>query len=128
MQAALRDQLVRLGSEHPYHTLYHLYALNNGNLGRDGQPTASGTNVGGMLQLIDHSKIAAASAVLQQIQATSTRYSCPFCITTSRIWNQLKVTSCCITLAKQTLDLVFDIHVMHGLPPNHHMLKTLAEA
>ncbi len=85
MQGALQNQLVRLGSEHPYHTLYHLYALKNGNLGRDGQPTASGTNVGGMLQLIDHSKIAAASAVLQKIQATSTRYSCPVSITEFRI-------------------------------------------
>ncbi|KAK9828160.1 hypothetical protein WJX74_001187 [Apatococcus lobatus] len=72
-QAALQDQLVRLGCQHPYHTLYHLFALKNGNLGKDGRPTAPGLNAGGMLQLVDHSKIEAATAVLQKIQQSSSR-------------------------------------------------------
>ena len=76
LQEALQDELVRLGCEHPYHTLYHLYALKNGNRGRDGQPSATGAHAGGMLQLIDHSKIAAASAVLQTIHAKSSRCTC----------------------------------------------------
>ena len=76
MQAALQDQLVRLGCEHPYHTLYHLFALKNGNLGKDGRPSASGTNAGGMLQMIDHSKIEAATAVLHRIQQSSSSRCC----------------------------------------------------
>ena len=71
MQAILQDQLVRLGREHPYHTLYHLFALKNGNLGKDGRPSASGLHAGGMLQLVDHSKIEGATAVLLIIQQSS---------------------------------------------------------
>ena len=73
MQEVLQKALVILGSEHPYHTLYHLYALKHGNLGPDGRPSAPGTNAGGMLRLIDHSKIAAASTVLDSIRASSHR-------------------------------------------------------
>ncbi len=39
VQSVLADALVRLGCDHPYHSLYQLFALRNGNLGADGKPT-----------------------------------------------------------------------------------------
>ena len=41
-QAHLTALLVRLGTEHPHHTLYQVFALKNGNRGKDGKVAAGG--------------------------------------------------------------------------------------
>ena len=66
--------LERLGRDHPYHTLYHVYGLKYGNRGKDGRVMAPAGNVGGgMSHTMDLDKVAAADAVLQRIGAHTDR-------------------------------------------------------
>ncbi|KAK9806879.1 hypothetical protein WJX72_005975 [[Myrmecia] bisecta] len=73
-QGTVAALLERLAREHPYHTLYQLYALKNGNRGRDGQVTGQQGNVGGgMAHSADMDKVAAARAILDRLAADPTR-------------------------------------------------------
>jgi hypothetical protein len=55
-QAILASLLVRLAVDHPHHTLYQVFALKNGNRGRDGKPEAGGVG-GGMSYTVDLDKV-----------------------------------------------------------------------
>ena len=68
--------LTKLGVEHPYHTLYHLLALSNGNRGSDGRPVRDPlAATGGMSHAVDPAKVAAADSMLRKIAAAPNRYS-----------------------------------------------------
>ena len=59
--------MVKLGSDHPYHVLYQLFALKNGNRGKDGRVSSQVQAHGGMQQTVDVDKIQAAAAVIERI-------------------------------------------------------------
>lgn len=72
-QDTLRRLLVRLGREHPYHTLYHLLALKHGNYNKHGRPGSADRAEGGMLHTVDAEKVAAAGSTLAAIRADPSR-------------------------------------------------------
>ena len=72
-QDTLRRLLVRLGREHPYHTLYHLLALKHGNYDKHGRPGSADRTEGGMLRTVDADKVAAAGSTLAAIRADPSR-------------------------------------------------------
>ncbi len=72
-QDTLRRLLVKLGRQHPYHTLYHLLALKHGNYNKHGRPSATGHAEGGMLHAVDIEKVEAAKATLATIRGDPSR-------------------------------------------------------
>lgn len=71
--------MLRLAKDHPYHTLYQLFALKNGDRGRDGKriPAGGGGYMAGTTQAIDFDKVAAADSILSQYRSSSIlRYGC----------------------------------------------------
>lgn len=69
-QANLTSLLVRLGSEHPHHTLYQVFSLKNGNRGRDGKVASARANET-FSYAVDLDKVAAAQDVLSRVAASS---------------------------------------------------------
>ncbi|GIM12554.1 hypothetical protein Vretimale_15870, partial [Volvox reticuliferus] len=67
-QRVLQSLLLRLAVDHPYHVIYQLFALRNGNLDRAGkaQPGVA-ADLAGFVQVVDTSKIKAAESLLQQL-------------------------------------------------------------
>lgn len=63
----LSDLMVKLGVDHPYHVLYHLLSLQNGNRDKQGKASSAASNQAGLQQTVDLDKIQAATSVLQQI-------------------------------------------------------------
>ena len=59
--------MVKLGRDHPYHVLYQLFALKNGNRGKDGRVSSQVQALGGMQQTVDVDKIQAAAAMIERI-------------------------------------------------------------
>jgi ataxia telangiectasia mutated family protein len=72
-QSILHRMLERLGKEHPFHTLLHIFALKNGNRGSDGQVVQGGVGGGELTYIADQDKVTAAGSVLQHVAASSTR-------------------------------------------------------
>lgn len=73
-QASLKELLLRLAVDHPYHSLYHLYALANGNRDQLGRKlTGQADSGGGMERTIDQDKVAAAQELLDTTRASKTR-------------------------------------------------------
>eukprot|EP00884_Botryococcus_braunii_P019002 jgi/Botrbrau1/5786/Bobra.0155s0009.1 len=72
-QDLLAELMLRLAKEHPYHTLYQLFALKNGDRGRDGKRVPAGGSgpMAGTTQTIDYDKVAAADSILAQYRASS---------------------------------------------------------
>ncbi|KAI8470131.1 MAG: kinase-like domain-containing protein [Monoraphidium minutum] len=67
-QHVLCRALERMALDHPYHALFSLIALRNGNLGRNGQPVPSGAVTGALArQEFDLDKVQAASALLARL-------------------------------------------------------------
>ena len=60
--------------DHPHHTLYQLFALKNGDRGRDGKSILAGNVVGGMSVTVDIDKVAAASEVLASVALHHDRF------------------------------------------------------
>ncbi|GIL62720.1 hypothetical protein Vafri_16889, partial [Volvox africanus] len=73
-QRVLQSLLLRLAVDHPYHVVYQLFALRNGNLDRSGkaQPGPA-ADLAGFVQVVDISKIKAAESLLQQLLARGGR-------------------------------------------------------
>ncbi|KAL4452130.1 hypothetical protein ABPG75_007792 [Micractinium tetrahymenae] len=69
-QANLTALLVRLGSEHPHHTLYQVFSLKNGNRGKDGKVASARANEA-FSYAVDLDKVAAAEDVLRRVAAAS---------------------------------------------------------
>lgn len=59
--------MTKLGIDHPFHVLYQLLSLQNGNRDNKGRVDNSGTSKGGLQQNVDMDKIQAAAAVIQKI-------------------------------------------------------------
>ena len=59
--------MTKLGIDHPYHVLYQLLSLTNGNRDNKGQVDNSGSSKGGLQQNVDVDKIQAATAVIRKI-------------------------------------------------------------
>jgi len=72
-QSILHRMLQRLGKEHPFHSLLHIFALKNGNRGSDGHVVQGGVGGGELTYVADEDKVAAAGSVLQHVAATNTR-------------------------------------------------------
>ncbi|KAL3152004.1 hypothetical protein ABBQ32_001124 [Trebouxia sp. C0010 RCD-2024] len=72
-QATLQSLLERLAVEHPHHSLYQLFALKNGNRGKDGKAAQAGDVVGGMAVTVDHDKVAAAHDLIAVVAANPAR-------------------------------------------------------
>lgn len=65
--------MVKLGVDHPYHVLYQLLSLQNGDRDSRGQAGSLASNQGVMQQNVDVDKIQAAASVIQQIAQHPTR-------------------------------------------------------
>lgn len=61
------------GCGHPHHTLYQLFALKNGNRGKDGKVAQAGDVVGGMAVTVDHDKVAAAHHLITTLASNPAR-------------------------------------------------------
>ena len=73
-QRNLQTLLVRLGKEHPFHSLLQFFALKNGNRGGDGKVVSPGGSGGGdMAYVADEEKVAAAGVVLRAVASESSR-------------------------------------------------------
>lgn len=72
-QVTLQRLLQRLALEHPHHTLYQLFALKNGNRGKDGRAVQAGDVVGGMAVTVDHDKVAAAQDLISIVSSNPAR-------------------------------------------------------
>lgn len=72
-QATLLTLLQRLTMDHPYHTLYQLFALKNGNRGKDGREVKAGDVVGGMTVTVDRDKVSAAYDLLKLVASNPAR-------------------------------------------------------
>lgn len=64
-QALLTELLARLCRDHPFHALFQVLALKNGDKGRDGR---RGTPRTGMTYAVDHAKVAAAEALVARLK------------------------------------------------------------
>ena len=74
LQEALGRLMTQLGVDHPYHVLYQLLALQNGDRGMSGKPRGpEGQGQGGMQQTVDREKVEAATAVVAEIARSSAR-------------------------------------------------------
>ena len=67
VQEVLANFMVKLGIDHPYHVLYQLLSLQNGNRDNKGQIDNSGTNKGGLQQNVDVDKVQAAASVIKKV-------------------------------------------------------------
>lgn len=65
-QAVLTELLERLCRDHPFHALFQVLALKNGDRGRDGR---RGVSRPGMTYAVDHAKVAAAEALVARLKA-----------------------------------------------------------
>ena len=66
--------MTQLGVDHPYHVLYQLLALQNGDRGINGRARgAEGQGQGGMQQTVDREKVEAATAVVAEIAKNTAR-------------------------------------------------------
>ena len=83
VQATLQSLLERLAVDHPHHSLYQLFALKNGNRGKDGKVAQAGDVVGGMAVTVDHDKVAAAHHLITAVAAKPARSATAHCCTTS---------------------------------------------
>ena len=79
VQATLQSLLERLAVDHPHHSLYQLFALKNGNRGKDGKAAQAGDVVGGMAVTVDHDKVAAAQELISVVGANPARSACTHC-------------------------------------------------
>lgn len=79
VQATLQSLLERLAVDHPHHSLYQLFALKNGNRGKDGKAVQAGDVVGGMAVTVDHDKVAAAQELLTVVGANPARSALTHC-------------------------------------------------
>lgn len=79
VQATLQSLLERLAVEHPHHSLYQLFALKNGNRGKDGKAAQAGDVVGGMAVTVDHDKVAAAHDLIAVVAANPARLAIALC-------------------------------------------------
>lgn len=79
VQATLQSLLERLAVEHPHHSLYQLFALKNGNRGKDGKAAQAGDVVGGMAVTVDHDKVAAAHDLIAVVAANPARLEVAHC-------------------------------------------------
>ena len=67
--------MVKLGKEHPYHVLYQLLSLQNGDRDKNGRATGVTSSAkDGLQQNVDVDKIQAATMVIQQIAAHPARF------------------------------------------------------
>jgi serine-protein kinase ATM len=71
-QSSLQNLLVRLGTEHPFHTLPHILALKNGNRGTNGLP-APPSRSGAFGFSADEDRLKAAELVLEAVSASGDR-------------------------------------------------------
>lgn len=69
-QATLQDMLVRIGSEHPFHSLLQIFALKNADRGKDGKRQS---NRGGYAYAADQERVKAAETVLELVSTASVR-------------------------------------------------------
>lgn len=83
VQATLQSLLERLAVDHPHHSLYQLFALKNGNRGKDGKAAQAGDVVGGMAVTVDHDKVAAAHDLIAAVAAKPARSALAHCCTTT---------------------------------------------
>jgi len=67
LQEALARLMTQLGIDHPYHVLYQLLALQNGDRGMNGKPRGAEQGQGGMQQTVDTEKVDAATAIIAKI-------------------------------------------------------------
>ena len=76
MKENLIQLLVRLGRDHPFHILYQLLSLKNGDRNMQGRPerTTAASRKEAMKQKVDPDKIQAAANVIDQIAEQSNRY------------------------------------------------------
>lgn len=65
--------------DHPHHSLYQLFALKNGNRGKDGKAAQAGDVVGGMAVTVDHDKVAAAQDLIAAVGAKPARSALAHC-------------------------------------------------
>lgn len=72
-QQTLKELLVRLGTEHPFHCLLQIMALKNGNRDKDGNPVAPSAKHKGLAYVADPEKVAAATRVLDYVAAANER-------------------------------------------------------
>lgn len=79
VQATLQSLLERLAVDHPHHSLYQLFALKNGNRGKDGKAAQAGDVVGGMAVTVDHDKVAAAQDLITAVAAKPARSAFAHC-------------------------------------------------
>jgi len=73
VQATLLTLLQRLTVDHSHHTLYQLFALKNGNRGKDGKAVQASDVVGGMSVTVDHDKVQAALDLLTAVACNAAR-------------------------------------------------------
>ena len=73
MQATLQALLLRLAVDHPFHTLYQIFALKNGNRGKDGREIQAGDVHGVMSITVDRDKVAAATNLLRTVASNPSR-------------------------------------------------------
>ena len=73
LQDTLQALLKRLAIDHPFHTLYQIFALKNGNRGKDGREVQAGDVYGGMSIGIDQDKVAAATKLLRAVASNQSR-------------------------------------------------------
>ena len=73
LQATLLALLQRLAIDHPHHTLYQLFALKNGNRGKDGKAVQAGDVVGGMSVTVAYDKVQAAHDLLRVVASNPAR-------------------------------------------------------
>lgn len=73
VQDVLSGFLAKLGIDHPYHVLYQLLSLQNGNRDNKGNVDNSGSSKGGLQQNVDVDKIQAAASVIRKIAQRPSR-------------------------------------------------------
>eukprot|EP00798_Chlamydomonas_sp_ICE-L_P015052 gene15052-21129_t len=74
-QRELHVSLIRLAQEHPYHTLFHLSSLKNGNLGPDGKKIKGNEFHGIVTHSTDLDKVNTAEELMQRVAKRSQQLS-----------------------------------------------------
>lgn len=97
MQATLQALLQRLAIDHPFHSLYQIFALKNGNRGKDGQKIQAGDVYGGMSISVDRDKVAAATQLLRAVASHPSRSLLPTrpCIATFICVTAVQISGSC---------------------------------
>lgn len=106
-QATLQEMLIRIGSEHPYHSLLQIFALKNAQKGKDGKTDLNKT---GYAYAADQERMKAAEQILFSIASKSSRLKHIIAEYESIIEDYISLAAVPVDKSKQSMPVPAKLH------------------